>query len=106
MYLSLVFKGLNLFWSSVLLLLTNESMRLKLLFYLKDVKFTENFTHTTPPPTLKLEFNAEIQNFIEYIYPLNFDFNADFQNFNTEILFIPSYLELCPYVSEQGFIEL
>ena len=44
------------------------------------------------PP--KLDFNAEIQNFIEYFYPLNFSFNADFQNFIAEIPFTPSYLEV------------
>ena len=40
--------------------------------------------HWTLLPS-KLDFNAEIQNFIEYFYPLNFNFNADFQNFNAEI---------------------
>ena len=42
------------------------------------------------PP--KFDFNAEIQNFNEYFYHLNF--NADFQKFNAEITFTLCYLEL------------
>ena len=44
--------------------------------------------------TSKFDFNAEIQNFFEYFYPLSFNFNADFQKVNAEILFTLSYLEL------------
>ena len=50
---------------------------------------------------LKFDFNAEIQNFIEYFYPLNLYLNADFQKFNTEILFTPSYLELYFFSSQK-----
>ena len=56
-------------------------------FYLEDVKFTDN---STP----KFDFSAETQNFIEYVYPLNFNFNSDIQKVNAEIPFTPSDLEL------------
>ena len=42
----------------------------------------------------KFDFNAKIQNFIEYFYPLNLNFNADFQKLNAEVPFTYS-LELC-----------
>ena len=41
-----------------------------------------------PHPTGEFDFNTEIQNFIEFFYPMSF-------NFNTELAFTPSYLELC-----------
>ena len=53
----------------------------------KDVKFTENFDPLN-------DFNAEIQNFIEYFLVLNLNSNVDVQKFNAEIPFTPSYLEL------------
>ena len=42
--------------------------------------------------TPKFDFNAEIQNFIEYFYALNLNFNPDFQEFNAELHFTPSII--------------
>ena len=56
------------------------------------IKRRKDHWKTLPP---KFDFNAEIQNFFEYFYPLSFNFNADFQTFIAEISFTPAYLELC-----------
>ena len=48
-----------------------------------DVKCKAQWNCLSP----QFDFNVDIQNFIEYFYPLSFNFNADFQIINAEIPF-------------------
>ena len=57
-------------------------MRKKLLY----VKWPKVHWKFLPPI---FDFNTEIQNFIEYFYPLNLNLNADFNRFSTEIQLLP-----------------